>query len=223
MSTHHDLKIWPTPLAAVRAGTKTFEIRENDRDFREGDTVTLHEFAPSYTVADSPYPPGYTGEKEGPFTIGTVVPGGQWGLPENLCVFSLIRPSPAVQEPVAWAVPNSDQLSPMYPADKARMIAAGGEQKRVAEKFTIPLYAHPTVSGESPWKGVDSSPKNRWVLGAFDGELGQFSAYLVVKRVGSTWFCEGDDGGLREVAPPFEWMEIPGNLPRPIPETKEVK
>lgn len=41
---HHDLKIWPIYFERVRNGTKTFEVRNNDRDFQAGDTVTLKEF-----------------------------------------------------------------------------------------------------------------------------------------------------------------------------------
>lgn len=85
---HHDLKIWPVPFAEVRAGRKTFEIRNNDRDYQSGDTVTLHEWDPLTHT--------YTGKREGPFTVGTVIPAGEWGFPENLCVFSLLRPSPVV-------------------------------------------------------------------------------------------------------------------------------
>lgn len=42
----HELKTWPHYFAAVRAGTKTFEIRKNDRDFVVGDTLILQEFDP---------------------------------------------------------------------------------------------------------------------------------------------------------------------------------
>ena len=40
---HHDLKIRPHYFEAVIEGQKTFEIRENDRDFQSGDTVNLVE------------------------------------------------------------------------------------------------------------------------------------------------------------------------------------
>jgi len=39
---HHNLKIAPEHYNNVAAGTKTFEIRVNDRAFQKGDTVTLH-------------------------------------------------------------------------------------------------------------------------------------------------------------------------------------
>lgn len=42
----HELKIWPEYFEAVKEGRKTFEVRENDRHFKEGDTVVLKEFCP---------------------------------------------------------------------------------------------------------------------------------------------------------------------------------
>lgn len=43
---HHDLKTWPTYFEAIWVGQKNFEVRENDRGFRAGDTVTLREWLP---------------------------------------------------------------------------------------------------------------------------------------------------------------------------------
>lgn len=44
--TTHDLKTWPEYHAQLRARTKTFEIRVNDRDYRVGDTLRLREWDP---------------------------------------------------------------------------------------------------------------------------------------------------------------------------------
>lgn len=42
---HHELKILPVYFEQVIAGNKPFEIRDNtDRNFHEGDTVTLNEW-----------------------------------------------------------------------------------------------------------------------------------------------------------------------------------
>lgn len=40
----HELKILPEYLEAVVDGSKTFEIRKNDRNFSVGDTICLNEF-----------------------------------------------------------------------------------------------------------------------------------------------------------------------------------
>ncbi|MFG0317555.1 MAG: ASCH/PUA domain-containing protein [Planctomycetota bacterium JB042] len=42
----HDLKTWPEFFAAVEDLRKTFEVRRNDRDFREGDELLLREWDP---------------------------------------------------------------------------------------------------------------------------------------------------------------------------------
>lgn len=39
---HHKLKIWPEHYNNVANGTKTFEIRVNDRGYQKGDTVSLY-------------------------------------------------------------------------------------------------------------------------------------------------------------------------------------
>lgn len=42
----HDLKTWTEYFQAVKSGDKTFEIRENDRNFKVGDVLLLREFIP---------------------------------------------------------------------------------------------------------------------------------------------------------------------------------
>jgi hypothetical protein len=77
LTTHHKLKCWPAPFLAAKVGVLTFQIRNNDRAYQRGDTVTLEEFIPNGD-------PGwgtkgtYTGDKIGPFEITYVLSG--WGL-----------------------------------------------------------------------------------------------------------------------------------------------
>lgn len=50
----HELKILPEYFEQVRNGTKTFEIRKNDRNFKVGDTLWLKEWdGNKYTGRDT--------------------------------------------------------------------------------------------------------------------------------------------------------------------------
>ncbi len=40
----HALKTWPEFFKRVENGQKPFELRKNDRDYKEGDKVLLQEF-----------------------------------------------------------------------------------------------------------------------------------------------------------------------------------
>lgn len=44
----HVLKIWPEYYERVANGSKTFEIRKNDRNFNQGDLVELRYFDPDF-------------------------------------------------------------------------------------------------------------------------------------------------------------------------------
>jgi hypothetical protein len=77
----HELKTWPFYFSAVWDGRKTFELRKtDDRHFKEGDELVLREYNPMG---------GYTGRKIC-CTVGFVMGGGNFGLPANLCVISLL-------------------------------------------------------------------------------------------------------------------------------------
>lgn len=88
MSKIHVLKAWPAPFEAMRAGRKTFEYRQNDRDFQVGDCLVLQEYNPE---TDS-----LTREALSVRVI-YLLAGGQFGVPKGYCVMSV--------EP--WATPSS--------------------------------------------------------------------------------------------------------------------
>lgn len=93
----HNLKIWPPYYCRIADGSKTFEVRENDRGFQPGDTVLLREYDPEdiLKVVDDPTgmmkthcfeePKGYTG-RELLFTVGYVLP-----INDKQVVFSLLK------------------------------------------------------------------------------------------------------------------------------------
>lgn len=92
----HELKIWPQYFQAVADGSKTFEIRENDRGFQKGDIVILKEWDPTEVIEDELSPGGillgsytktvgYTGRYM-EFVIGYVL-----AIDKNTVVFSLLK------------------------------------------------------------------------------------------------------------------------------------
>lgn len=85
----HGLKIWPQYYCRVIDGSKTFEVRENDRGFQPGDEVTLSEWDPSTreeadVMGYSTRTVGYTGRNI-KFKIGYVLP-----IDATRVVFSLL-------------------------------------------------------------------------------------------------------------------------------------
>jgi accessory colonization factor AcfC len=81
----HELKIWPQYYARVADGSKTFEIRDNDRGFQPGDTVVLKEWNPNKESEKSVTPIGWTDSPPLEFKIGYV-----FVLDSNRVVFSLL-------------------------------------------------------------------------------------------------------------------------------------
>lgn len=80
MPVTHKLKILPQYFSAVLNGTKTFELRKNDRGFQVGDILELQEYLPTS---------GYTGNavrKEVTYILygGTIA-----GLDESYVVMAI--------------------------------------------------------------------------------------------------------------------------------------
>lgn len=107
----HELKTWPIYFAAVRDGSKTFEVRKNDRDFAVGDVLRLREWSPALVgglYADDPnpsctsgryvvfHPRGYTGLTH-EMRVTYVLHGGEFGIEAGFCVLGLAAQGEAVK------------------------------------------------------------------------------------------------------------------------------
>lgn len=79
----HDLKTLPSFYAAIADGSKTFEVRENDRDFAVGDKLVLSEYEPSAYGGGS-----YTG-REIHCSVAYVLHGGRFGIAPNVVVMGI--------------------------------------------------------------------------------------------------------------------------------------
>lgn len=85
----HQLKCWPSPFSAMRRGDKVHEIRVNDRDYMQGDILHLREWIPEQrTIGGGRVDGRYTGD-ELIVRVTYLTPGGEWGLPKELCVMSV--------------------------------------------------------------------------------------------------------------------------------------
>jgi hypothetical protein len=84
----HELKSWPSCFAAVKAGNKPFDVRENDRNFQLGDKLLLREYDPETEQ--------FTGHTITRW-VSYVLEGGAFGVQPNWCVlgFSELPPIPA--------------------------------------------------------------------------------------------------------------------------------
>lgn len=76
----HELPIWPACFAAVAAGAKPFDVRENTQDFQVGDALLLRELDP-----DTHH---YTGQTMLRW-VSHLLPGGTFGIEEGWCVLGL--------------------------------------------------------------------------------------------------------------------------------------
>jgi hypothetical protein len=80
----HSLKCWPVYFEAIGAGRKTFEARKDDRGFRVGDMLHLHEFNPA------------TEKQTGRHILCLItykLDGPQFGIERGNCILALRLPS----------------------------------------------------------------------------------------------------------------------------------
>lgn len=82
---NHELKIRPQYYCRVADGSKTFEVRSNDRGFQPGDTVTLREWDETPINKTSNKVKGYTDNPPLEFEIGYV-----YVLDSSRVIFSLL-------------------------------------------------------------------------------------------------------------------------------------
>lgn len=80
----HDLKTLPSYYAAIIDGSKTFEVRENDRDFAVGDKLILSEFEPSDSLGG-----GIFTDRETHCLVTYVMHGGRFGIAPNTVVMGI--------------------------------------------------------------------------------------------------------------------------------------
>ena len=73
----HELKTWPGCFAAVQAGNKPFDVRENDKNFQLGDELLLCEFEPESEQ--------HTGRSITRW-VSYVLQGGAFGIEPGWCV-----------------------------------------------------------------------------------------------------------------------------------------
>ena len=101
----HELKTWPSVWHDIESGLKTWEFRQNDRDFCAGDKLLLQMWDPATRVPFGTQSRGYV--REGPLgspqaiktlerDITYIIHGGRFGIPEGYCIMSLSPPQDSV-------------------------------------------------------------------------------------------------------------------------------
>jgi len=88
MAKIHELKTWPSYFNEVKTGRKTFEVRQNDRNFESGDVLVLREYDPRTQE--------YTG-RELAFEAGYILHGDQFGIEAGHVVIALIPSKEAAE------------------------------------------------------------------------------------------------------------------------------
>lgn len=92
----HDVKLGATFFEDVKTGRKTFELRKNDRGYKEGDTIVLHEYKDGATT-------GRTITKKIAYMLE-----GFTGLEDGYCILGLGEVEETLQEAAAVAADYID-------------------------------------------------------------------------------------------------------------------
>lgn len=92
----HDVKLGTTFFDGVKTGRKTFELRKNDRGYKEGDTIVLHEYKDGTTT-------GRTITKKIVYMLEDFT-----GLEDGYCILGLGEAAETLQEAAAVAADYID-------------------------------------------------------------------------------------------------------------------
>lgn len=92
----HDVKLGTTFFDDVKTGRKTFELRKNDRGYKEGDTIVLHEYKDGTTT-------GRTITKKIVYMLEDFA-----GLEDGYCILGLGEAAETLQEAAAVAADYID-------------------------------------------------------------------------------------------------------------------
>ena len=85
----HELKVWPKFFQPLIAGKKTFELREKDRKYQEGDELILQEFVPGFEIIDGKVQGEYTGSSAKATVLGLTDLDGAFRTEPGLILLSI--------------------------------------------------------------------------------------------------------------------------------------
>lgn len=100
----HDVKLGTTFFDDVKTGRKTFELRKNDRGYKEGDTIVMHEYKDGTTT-------GRTITKRIVYMLEDFT-----GLEDGYCILGLGEAEETLQEAAAVAGQDADNRTLQYGA-----------------------------------------------------------------------------------------------------------
>lgn len=86
--SEHNIKIWPEYFQAVLDGTKTFEVRKDDRGYQVGDTLVLQEWWPPEEV-DGQWTIGFGTGRECRRTVTYILHGPAFGIEDGYVVMGI--------------------------------------------------------------------------------------------------------------------------------------
>ncbi len=102
--TIHELRCWTPSFQALLDGTKTFELRKNDRDFKLSDVLDLREWNPYRKKDGTPSKRGKYSGRRLKMGVGWTLYEG-FGLPAGYCIMSVF--------PIGW--------TPLRPKDVEKL------------------------------------------------------------------------------------------------------